>query len=93
MKSFFFRHHVLTTAGALALFAFSTAAQDWPEWRGAGRNSKAAGFVAPKSWPKELTQQWKVDVGDGVATPSLVGDKLYVFAMQEGGEILRCFIS
>lgn len=89
MKSFF-NHHVLITAGALALFAFSTAAQDWPEWRGAGRNSKAAGFTAPKSWPKELTQTWKVVVGDGVATPSLAGDKLYVFAMEEGGEILRC---
>ncbi len=89
MKNFF-NPHVVTTAGVLALLACSTSAQDWPEWRGAGRNSKAAGFTAPKSWPKELTQTWKVDVGDGVATPSLVGDRLYVFAMQDGGEILRC---
>jgi outer membrane protein assembly factor BamB len=65
-------------------------AQDWPQWRGANRDAKAPGFRAPKEWPKELTQKWRVEVGDGVATPSLVGDWLYVFARQEGGEILRC---
>lgn len=64
-------------------------AQDWPQWRGTNRDAKAA-FTAPKTWPKELTQKWKVTVGDGVATPSLVGDKLYVFARQDGREILRC---
>lgn len=75
---------------SLALVATCSVAQDWPQWRGPGRDAKAAGFTAPKSWPKELTQQWRVDVGDGVATPSLVGNNLYVFTMQEGGEILRC---
>lgn len=64
-------------------------AQDWPQYLGENRSAKAS-FTAPKSWPKELQQKWKVTVGDGVATPSLVGDKLYVFSRQEGGEILRC---
>jgi outer membrane protein assembly factor BamB len=48
------------------------------------------GFTAPKTWPKELTQKWKVKVGSAVATPALVGDKLYVFAREGGDEILRC---
>src|SRR5216684_1664765 len=74
-----------------ALLALTTVlAQDWPQWRGPNRDAKAAGFTAPKTWPKELTQKWKVTVGEGVATPSLVGDKLYVFSRQEGGEIIRC---
>src|SRR5262249_39046288 len=47
-------------------------------------------FQAPKTWPKELLQKWKVTVGEGVATPSLVGDKLYVFSRQEGNEVTRC---
>lgn len=64
-------------------------AQDWPQWRGTNRDARAT-FTAPKTWPKELTQKWKVTVGDGVATPSLVSDKLYVFARQDGREILRC---
>ncbi|HEY9173645.1 MAG TPA: PQQ-binding-like beta-propeller repeat protein, partial [Verrucomicrobiae bacterium] len=68
----------------------SSQAQDWPQWRGPNRDGKAAGFTAPKTWPKELTEKWKVAVGEGVATPALVGDKLYVFSRQEGGEITRC---
>ena len=64
-------------------------AKDWPQWMGENRDGKA-NFTPPKTWPKELAQKWKVTVGDGVATPALVGDKLYVFSRQEGGEFLRC---
>ena len=85
-------HQILSVVSGLALAATASyaLAQDWPQWRGANRDGKAASFTAPKTWPKELTQKWKVTVGEGVATPCLVGDKLYVFARQEGGEIARC---
>src|SRR5438105_2221543 len=80
---------------ALALSLSFTRAQnlkaaDWPQWRGPNRDAKAAGFAAPKTWPKELTQKWKVTVGEGDSTPALAGGKLYVFARQEGNEITRC---
>jgi outer membrane protein assembly factor BamB len=65
-------------------------AQDWPQWRGPTRDGRATGFNTPKTWPKELAQKWKVAVGEGVSTPALVGDKLFVFARQDGNEILRC---
>ena len=74
----------------LVLTATCLQAQDWPQWRGPNRDAKASGFNAPKTWPKELTAKWKVTVGDGVATPSLVGEKLYVFSRQSGAEIIRC---
>lgn len=75
----------------MVIVAASTAfGQDWPQWRGPNRDARAAGFQAPATWPDELTEKWKVPVGDGVASPSLVGDKLYVFARQDGNEILRC---
>ena len=64
--------------------------QDWPQWRGANRDGKATGFVAPKTWPKELTQKWKVAVGSGDATPALVEGKLFIFSRQEGDEVTRC---
>src|SRR5260370_31972028 len=84
-------NRILSAVSGCALAATTSyaLAQDWPQWRGAHRDAKAAGFTAPKTWPKELTQKWKVTVGEGVATPSLVGDKLYVFSRQEGGEIIR----
>src|SRR6266704_3287706 len=85
-------NRIMSAVSGLALAATTSyvLAQDWPQWRGANRDAKAAPFAAPKTWPKELTQKWKVTVGEGVATPCLVGDKLYVFARQEGGEITRC---
>jgi outer membrane protein assembly factor BamB len=65
-------------------------ARDWPQWRGTNRDGKATGFDVPATWPKELKEKWKVTVGDGVATPALVGDKLYVFTRQGSNEIIRC---
>jgi outer membrane protein assembly factor BamB len=64
--------------------------QDWPQWRGPGRDGRTTGFNAPKAWPKELTQKWSTTIGTGDATPSLVGEKLYVFSRQEDNEIVRC---
>jgi outer membrane protein assembly factor BamB len=65
-------------------------AQNWPQWRGPNRDAKAADFKAPTTWPAELTQKWTVPVGDGCATPALVGERLYVFTRQGGDEIIRC---
>ncbi len=73
-----------------ALPATDSRAADWPQWRGLDRAAKVTDFKAPSSWPKELAQKWTVTVGEGAATPSLVGNKLYVFARQDGSEILRC---
>src|SRR5438132_3061299 len=80
---------VLAGCGML-LSATHLQAQDWPQWRGPNRDAKATGFKAPKDWPKELKKKWKVAVGDSVATPALVGDKLYVFSRQDGNEVIRC---
>jgi outer membrane protein assembly factor BamB len=78
-------------AGCVMLLGVSgLGAQDWPQWRGPNRDAKATGFTAPKTWPRELTQKWKVPVGDGVATPALVGDKLYVFSREGSNEVVRC---
>jgi outer membrane protein assembly factor BamB len=77
--------------GGLALFLVSGAfAADWPQWRGPNRDNKVAGFTAPATWPKELTQKWKTPVGLGDASPALVGAKLYVFTRQGDDEVTSC---
>ena len=68
-------------------------AQDWPQWRGANRDGKVTGFVVPEKSPVEPTQEWKIDVGTGDATPALVGDKLYVFTRQGENEVTLCLNS
>ena len=88
------KHSNRTMALVLGWVAVATAsgawAQDWPQWRGPNRDAKVTGFTAPKTWPKELTQKWNVTVGQGDATPALVGDKLYVFARQDTDEVTLC---
>lgn len=78
---------LLTAMVALASSAF---AQDWPQWMGPGRDASVSGFKAPATWPKALAQKWKVTIGDGVATPSLVGDRLFTFSREGGSEVVRC---
>ncbi len=80
---------VMVVSSCVVLLAVAARSQNWPQYLGPNREARAS-FTAPKTWPKELTPKWKIPVGDGVATPALVGDRLYVFARQDGGETLRC---
>ena len=77
-------------AGIIFTLTISANGQDWPQWRGATRDGNVAGFKAPKTWPKELKQEWKITVGLGDATPVLVGNKLYCFTRQGTDEVLLC---
>ena len=78
--------------GAVAVFAVTGIglAADWPQWRGVNGEARVTDFTAPATWPKELTQKWSLAVGDGVATPALVGDKLYTFTREGESEVIRC---
>jgi outer membrane protein assembly factor BamB len=81
---------LLLAAAVLGACALAAGAADWPQWRGPNRDNKVEGFTAPATWPKDLAQKWKVTVGDGDASPALVGDKVYVFTRQGGDEVIRC---
>ena len=80
----------LLLGAAFGLACLMAGADDWPQWRGPGRDNKVTGFTAPAAWPKELTKKWKVPVGTGDASPALVGDKVYVFARQGDEEVILC---
>ena len=64
--------------------------QDWPQFRGINRDGKVTGFKAPKTWPKELTQDWKVNVGFGDASPVLVGKNVFLSTRQGNDEVILC---
>lgn len=73
---------VTTTAVA------QNAPQDYPQWRGKNRDGAASAFSEPKSWPEKLTREWKVEVGEGYATPIVVGKTVYSFSRREGNEVM-----
>jgi len=62
------------------------ALQDYPQWRGQHGDGSASAFVEPHTWPDALTRRWKVDVGEGYATPLVVGDVVYVFTRRDQNE-------
>ena len=77
----------------VALVILSTTniySQDWPQWRGISRDGKVTGFKAPATWPTELTQVWKINVGWGDGTPVLSGGKMYLLTRQGTDEVIMC---
>src|SRR5688500_13276856 len=64
------------------------AASDVTQWRGPNRDGTITGFTAPATWPAQLTQRWKVEVGLGYATPIVVGNRVYVFSRQGDDEVM-----
>ena len=64
--------------------------QDWPQFRGKSRDSRVTGFKAPRAWPGELVQVWKINVGFGDATPVLSGNMIYLATRQGGDETILC---
>jgi outer membrane protein assembly factor BamB len=77
-------------AAVVLLSACRLPTQDWPQWRGANRDGKSGALSVPATWPTNLRQKWKVNVGQGDASPALVGANLYVFARQDANEVLLC---
>jgi outer membrane protein assembly factor BamB len=63
---------------------------DWPQWRGPNRDGVVHGVKAPEKWPQALTEEWKVPVGEGVSSPVVVGDSVFVFSRQKDDEIVFC---
>lgn len=64
------------------------AVADWPQWRGANRDGVVTGVAAPKSWPKELKEEWKTTIGVGHSSPIAANGKVFVFARQDEQETL-----
>jgi hypothetical protein len=70
--------------GFISTSSRSLADVAWPEWLGPNRNGWVSYFEPPKEWPKQLKQDWKVNVGDGYGSP-VVNDGLIYLHHPFGG--------
>jgi outer membrane protein assembly factor BamB len=64
--------------------------QEWPQWRGPGRDGVVASFKEPGAWPAQLKQEWQVNVGIGHSSPVVANSKVYVFTRQGEQEVVSC---
>src|SRR5713101_3388181 len=73
-------HGFLLLAAGLGILSLAAYATDWPQWRGPQRTgiSQESGLL--KQWPAEGPRLlWQIrDLGEGYATPAVVGTRLYV---------------
>jgi outer membrane protein assembly factor BamB len=74
----------------LTVCASSSAGQDWPQWRGPNRDGVVHGVHVPVKWPRTLKEEWRVFVGEGISSPVVVGDRVYVFTRQKDDELVVC---
>ena len=79
---------LLLLLGASATAATQSGPLDYPQWRGRHRDGGASGFVEPPAWPAALTRQWTVQIGQGYATPLIVGDHVFVFTRRNEEEMI-----
>lgn len=82
---------VAVLIGSAAVASAQGSPQDYPQWRGRNRDGAASGFEAPKAWPEKLTRRWKVEVGEGYATPIVVGKTVYAFTRRDDAETMTAF--
>ena len=68
--------------------AGESARLDYPQWRGRDRDGAASGFIEPSAWPAELSRRWTVPVGQGYATPIIVGHRVFMFTRRNGDELM-----
>jgi len=81
---------------AILLAAISLHAEDWPEWRGAGRTGvwKETGIVE-RFASAALTPKWRTPIGGGFAGPAVAAGRIYVTdyvaaAGNKGTERVHC---
>ena len=87
----------MKTALLLSAILLSSAAANWPTWRGPTGNGTAPGATPPVEWGESKNVAWKVRVpGIGSASPVVWGDKIFVATAEpdSGGKqkfILICY--
>ncbi|MEM6794170.1 MAG: PQQ-binding-like beta-propeller repeat protein [Acidobacteriota bacterium] len=72
---------------AASLAAAPLWADDWPQWRGPTRDGHAPHFEAPAAWPDSLRREWRVEVGEGYASPVVSGDRIFLMTRRGEDEV------
>lgn len=76
---------------AVLVAGASLSAEDWPQWRGPGRNGVSSEAVDLSLWTeKGPPLEWRIDVGEGYSSCAVVGDRLWTMEQQGEEECVLC---
>ncbi len=84
---------LMCAAGVASLAAGSsltaqTPAAEWPQWRGPARNAVVTAAQVPTAWPASFAPVWRVDTGEGFASPIAAGGRVFVHSRRDPREIV-----
>lgn len=79
-----------TVPVVLALFCASSAVTfaQWPQWRGPSRDGVVPAALVPAEWPSSYTEAWKLDVGEGYASPVVADGRVFVHSRRDPAEVV-----
>ncbi len=77
---------ILMATAATLLFAI-VAGAEWTQWRGPARDGHAPMFEAPSTWPETPKQVWRVEVGEGYASPVVADGTIFLITRQGEDEV------
>ncbi|MEM7581939.1 MAG: PQQ-binding-like beta-propeller repeat protein [Acidobacteriota bacterium] len=88
-SSFGLRISGVTTALVLWAVALAPAEarDEWSQWRGTHRDGHASMFQVPSTWPELPQEVWKIEVGEGFASPIVSGGAVYLMTRQGDEEV------
>jgi len=73
-----FRALAVVFAAFACLAPSAARADDWPEWRGAGRTGEWRETGIVERLPEALAFTWRTPIGGGYAGPAVAGGRVYV---------------
>lgn len=76
--------------GLVLAAALAAAGEDWPQFLGPERNGNYTGTPIGTSWSKDGPRKlWERKVGEGLAGPVVVGNRIVLFHRERGREIVE----
>ena len=66
----------------------TVASAEWSQWRGENLDGILTQFSAPAVWPKQLKKLWRVELGNGDASPIVERGRIYTHTRQDENEVV-----
>jgi len=82
------RLNIAIAAMVLLSFSQSAKAQDWSQWRGPSRDGVVPATSAPAAWPESLRRLWRVEIGEGYASPVVSRGRAFVHGRRDPEEVV-----
>jgi outer membrane protein assembly factor BamB len=81
-------HSIVRILFACAIAPAAAGADNWPQWRGPGRDGNVPAGALPAALPATLQEVWKVPAGEGYSGPAIAGGKVVVFCRRGEKEVV-----